>query len=274
MTKFQLPKAINDTQRVFADLCLKGGGPKGGPARTKVQKLLMDSGQSLNKTANAEMAGAIKDNPDADPWHVCFAVGLCWGHLAVLTNDFIRAAVDYLQTGAMTSLHTAAGFHYERGPDPISQSLRGGRILFSKVVLPKGLPTTLKGIGRAQERWLTPILSPERPPYIGSWNATAMFMTALFAQPSLASTLITPEVMLPPGGPIFAGLSLLHKTHVLNRAPDGSELDDAAFEPGSIYANTGLMAELLQGMSGCSLIDIHSGLYMLGTRWAESDKWF
>jgi hypothetical protein len=92
--------------------------------------------------------------------------------------------------------------------------------------------------------------------------------------PSLAATLTAPEVMLPPGGPIFAGLSLLHKTHVLSKTPDGSELDDASFEPGSIYANTGLMAELLKGMADWSLIDVHSGLYMLGTRWAESDKWF
>lgn len=247
---------------------------KGGPARTKVLELLVDSGKNLNMFAYAEMEQALKDNPDANPWHVCFAVGLCWGHLAVLSPAFIKAAVSFLETGAASSLHTASLFHYERGPDPISQSLRGGRTLFAKVVLPKTLPDTLKGVGRAQERWLAPIISSERPKYIGSWNATAMFMTALFAKPSLGATLVSPDVMLPPGGPIYAGLALLHKTHVLAKAPDGSELDDAAVEPGSIYANTALMGELLQGTSGSNLVEVHSGLYMLGTRFAGSDKWF
>lgn len=274
MNKFKLPKAINDTQRVFAELCEKGGGVKGGPARTKVVALLIDSGKNLNSFAHAEMAQALDDNPDANPWHICFSVGLCWGHLAALDPAFIKAAISFLQSGSMASLNDAASFHYERGPDPVSQSLRGGRILFSKVVLPDALPDTLLGIHRAQERWLTPIISPERPPYIGSWNATAMFMTTLFAQPKLAATLVEPDVMLPPGGPIYAALSILHKTQVLTKAPDGSELDDAAIEPGSIYANTALMADLLKGAQGASLIDIHSGLYMLGTRFAGSDKWF
>lgn len=220
---------------------------KGGPARTKVLELLIDSGKSLNIFAYEEMDQALKDNPNANPWHVCFAVGLCRGHLAVLSPDFIKTAVGFLETGAASSLHIVFLFHYERGPDPISQSLRGGRTLFAKVVLSKTLPDTLEGVGRAQERWLAPIISPERPKYIGSWNATAMFMTALFAKPSLAATIVSLNVMLPPGGPIYAGLALLHKTHFLAKAPDGSELDDAAVEPGSIYANTALMGELLQG---------------------------
>lgn len=274
MSKFQLPKAINDTQRVFAELCEKGGGVKGGPARTKVLELLIDSGKNLNKFAYAEMEHALKDNPNANPWHVCFAVGLCWGHLAELSPAFIEAAVNFFEKGDASSLNAASLFHYERGPDPISQSLRGGRVLFAKVVLPQTLPDSLKGMGRAQERWLAPIISPERPKYIGSWNATAMFLTALFANPSLAAALVSPEVMLPPSGPIYGGLALLHKTHILSKAPDGSELDDSAFEPGSIYANTALMSDLLQGTSGSNLVEIHSGLFMLGTRFAGSDKWF
>ena len=45
------PKSVNETQRVFKDLCEKGGGPKGGPARGKVQQLLKESGQALNELA-------------------------------------------------------------------------------------------------------------------------------------------------------------------------------------------------------------------------------
>lgn len=161
----------------------------------------------------------------------------------------------------------------ERGPDPIHHSLAGAYQLFQKVKLPDGLPADLKTLGRAQERWMTPIISPERPKYIGSWNATAMFMVALFAQPALAATMIEPTVMLPPGGPIFGALKLLHKAHLLMHAPSGSDLDDEAFEPGSIYENNALMAELIKGHAGWSLIDLHSGLYMIGTRYLPSNQW-
>lgn len=136
------------------------------------------------------------------------------------------------------------------------------------------MPSTLKQLERAQERWLSPILNPsERPPYIGAWNATAMFMTALFAQPALAATYVSPPPMLPPGGPIYAGLMLLHRAGFLSRPPAGSELDDASFEPGSIYENNDLFAELCKQLPDWSLIDVHSGVYMLGTRHPHSDTW-
>jgi hypothetical protein len=159
-------------------------------------------------------------------------------------------------------------FHLERGPAPIEQSLRGAHMLFSRVTLPDALPDTLERLQRVQERWLSPILRPsERPPYIGGWNATAMFMIALFAQPALARTfLMEPGPVLPSGGPTFRGLQLLHQAGVASRSPAGTELDDAAFEPGVLYENNGLFFELRKGRADWSLVDIHSGLYMLGTR--------
>ena len=93
-----------------------------------------------------------------------------------------------------------------------------------------------------------------------------MFMTALFAQPALAATQKTQKPLLPPGGPIFNGLRMLHAAKVLSRAPAGSELDDAAFEPGAIYENNQLFVELLAWQDDWCLLDVHSGLYMLGTR--------
>lgn len=170
-------------------------------------------------------------------------------------------------------LRVAAGFHLERGPEPIEQSLRGAYSLFSRVLLPEHLPDSLERLGRAQERWISPILGPDRPRYIGSWNATAMFMCALFAQPTLAAQHVKPRPVLPPGGPIFGGLHILHKSGVLLTAPEGSELDDQAFEPGALYLNNNLFVELLSGLDGWSLIDVHSGVYMLGTRDRHSNSW-
>jgi len=204
---------------------------------------------------------------DANPWYVCFAIGLSWGHLAKFEIEFTGAAVSLLSSWNDEDLRLARTYCLERGPEPIEQSLRGAYILFSRVRLPSDLPDTLERLSRAQERWLAPILNPsERPPYIGSWNSTAMFMAALFAQPALAHTLLEPPPILPPAGPTFRGLQLLHQARILSRAPAGSELDDAEFEPGILYENNALLAELRKGRSDWSLVDLHSGLYMLGTR--------
>lgn len=267
------PAPINDAQKAFRELCEKGGGPNGGPPRGKVQALLDDAGKSINEFAYEEIEEHLTALHDRNPWHVCFAVGLSWGHLAKLDQTFTEAAVNCLEGWNGSDLKTACSFHLERGPDPIHDSLSGGYQLFQKVKLPEELPNDLKKLGRAQERWLSPILSPQRPKYIGSWNATAMFMVALFAQPQLAATVLDQTVLLPPGGPIFNALKLLRKAHVLPRDPSGSELDDEAFEPGSLYENNSLMADLLKGHAGWSMLDLHSGLYMLGTRYPLSNQW-
>lgn len=272
--KFKLPSALNETQRHFEALCALGGGRDGGPARSKVQDLLHHSGSRLNELAYDEITRALHEFPDRDPWKVCFSVALCWGHIAKFDMDFLDAATRLLEHWNDDDLKVATKFHFERGPLPIAHSLQGGNVLFAKVRLPAGLPDSLSSYRRAQERWLSPIVSPERPRYIGSWNATGMFMVGLFSNPSLSSELFEPFIMLPPGGPIFNGLKILHQTHLLSRPPAGSELDDADFEPGAIYENNGLFVDILKGHSGWSLLDVHSGLYMLGTRLPGADKWF
>lgn len=272
--KAPIAKPVNDTQRVFNELCEKGGGPRGGPARTKVLELLCSSGQSLNAVATREMAEHLAAFPSANPWFICFAVGLSWGHLAKLDVGFTEAVVNVLTEWNASDLRVAQSFHLERGPEPIRQSLTGAHVLFSRVTLPESLPGNLKQVERAQERWLSPILNPtDRPPYIGAWNGTAMFMTALFAQPSLAASHVSPPPMLPPGGPIHAGLTLLHRASMLSRPPAGSDLDDAAFEPGALYENNALFGELCSQRSGWSLTDVHSAVYMLGTRHPLSGSW-
>lgn len=271
--KSLISNPVNDTQIEFNRLCNLSGGFTGGPAPTRVKELLKASGKKLNKLAYQEMEEHLEAFPTANPWHVCFAVGLAWGHLAKLELEFTEAAVGALTCLNDADLRTASSFHLERGPEPIDQSLRGAYSLFSQVLLPSTLPDSLKGLSRAQERWISPILSPNRPRYIGSWNATAMFMTALFAQPGLAATHVTVGPVLPPGGPIFAGLQILHKSGALTTAPEGNELDDQAFEPGALYLNNRLFVDILSGTDDWSLIDVHSGVYMLGTRDPKSSFW-
>jgi hypothetical protein len=271
--KNSISNPVNDAQREFNKLCELGGGFRGGPAPTRVKELLKASGKRLNELAYREMAAHLAAFPSANPWHVCFAVGLAWGHLAKLELEFTEAAVGALTQLNDADLRRASSFHLERGPEPIDQSLRGAYSLFSRVILPINLPNSLEQIGRAQERWISPILGPDRPRYIGSWNATAMFMCALFAQPKLAATHVQPRPVLPPGGPIFAGLQMLHKTGVLTNPPEGSELDDQAFEPGALYLNNNLFVEILRGLDGWSMVDVHSGVYILGTRDPHSNSW-
>src|SRR6185312_12289935 len=211
-----IPNPVNDTQRRFNELCRLGGGQRGGPARTKVQRLLHDNGAALTEMGHREITEHLAAYPDANPWHVCFAVGISWGHLALQNIDFTGAAVRLMQQWNDDDLRLARSFHTERGPNPIEQSLNGGHVLFSRVVLPPHLPDSLDGYRRAEDRWLGQIITPNRPRYIGSWNATAMFMVALFSNVGLANELIRPVVMLPPGGPIFNALNILHRHHILS----------------------------------------------------------
>lgn len=274
MSKYSPPKPINETQRRFQSLCDLGGGVKGGPARTRVQKLLRTSGRLLNELAYGEIAAALADNPMANPWHVCFAVGLAWGHLATLHPDFIKASIGCLAAWNDSDLKTARKYSIERGPDVIEDSLRGGNMLFAKVVLPSTIPTTIAGMRKAQDRWLSPILNKkERPRYIGSWNSSALFMIALFANPVLAASYRGSDIGLPPGGPIYQGLSILHKAHVVAKAPAALALDEEQFEPAAIFTNTDLLAELLRGLEDWNTLDVHSGVYLLGTRYEKSDGW-
>lgn len=265
---------VNDTQREFEKLCKLGGGKHGGPAVSKVLQLLRSSGRSLNSFAYEAMAEHMAAYPEANPWYICFSVGLCWGHLAKLDVAFTGRVVGVLTNWNDDDLAGARSFHLERGQSPIEQSLIGAHTLFKNVLLPSVLPDSLERLGKAQDRWLALILNPaKRPRYIGSWNATAMFMTALFAQPKLAATQRAPTPILPPGGPIFNGLRMLHQSGVLTRAPSGTALDDEAFEPGALYENNQLLVDLLNGLGDWCLVDVHSGVYMLGTRDPQSNTW-
>jgi hypothetical protein len=240
----------------------------------KVLDLLRSSGQRLNVWAYEAMAEQMGALPDANPWHISFAMGLSWGHLAKLDVDFTRHVCGVFENWNDYDLQAACSFFRERGPDPIRDSLAGGYALFQMVTLPSDLPSDLDQLDAAQQLWLHPISQPKtRPKYIGSWNSTAMFMAALFAQPQLAKTQRTHKPLLPPRGPVFTGLKVLHTFKVLKKTPDGSPLDDQAFELGSLYINNDLMTELLSYRKDWCLLDIHSGLYMLGTRHPASANW-
>ncbi len=264
---------INDTQTRFNALCELGGGANGGPARGPVLALLKQSGQHLNQVAYREVAEITSDNAKANPWHVCFAIGLCWGHLAQFDSDFVRAAASFIAEPNDSDLKAAKSYRMERGPEPIEQSLRGAHMLFDKVSFPEALPGDLQKIYKLQQRWFGPLSGKEKPPYIGDWNATAMFMVALFAQPALAATQQSIGPLLPPGGPIDRALAILKQAGIVKHPPSGSELDDGTFESGRILESNALFEEIRKGMPDWSLIDVHSGLYMLGSKHQMSGRW-
>jgi hypothetical protein len=266
-------KPVNKAQEEFKKLCELGGGPKGGPARGRVQETLKSYGKKLNDLAYKEVKLHLGEFADRNPWHVCYAVGLSWGHLARLDLNFTDAATLALKDLKEADVKAASKFCLERGPAPIDQSLRGGHLLFNTVMLPTAIPDSLAGLKKAQDVWINPLTKDAtRPKYVGVWNGTAMFMVALFAQPELAKVLIKNDVQLPTGGPIQAGLSLLHQAHFLKNPPS-PKVDDSAFDLGRVAIDNGSFVEILAGLGGWSLLDVHSGVYLLGTRTPLSDEW-
>lgn len=263
----------NKVQHRFQELCDKGGGPHGGPPRGQVQLLLKEAGQSLNEFGFDETATHLQHFADRNPWHVCFAVGLAWGHLAQLKLEMTGAVVEFLESGDGIWLDEATNFCLERGPDAIRRPLASAYEVFQTTRLPQSLPNSLDRIRSAQDRWLGKVLGPPRAPYIGSWNSTAMFMVSLFAQPDLARTMKEPVFMLPPGGPIFTALRVLNTVHVLPEPPDGNDMDEGGWEPGVLFNNNALMHKLIPGPHDMNMIDLHSGLYMLGTKYPFADQW-
>lgn len=263
----------NQVQLRFKELCEKGGGPGGGPARGQVQLLLKEAGRSLNDFGFDETAQHLNAFADRNPWHVCFAVSLAWGHLAQLDLEMTEAVVEFLESYDGAWLDRAGSFCMERGPEAIRRPLANAYQAFQSTRLPAALPDTLEKMRDAENRWLGKVLGPPRIPYIGSWNSTAMFMVALFAQPDLARSMKDVVVVLPPGGPIFTALKVLHSVKMLPTGPDGDDMDDGGWEPGVLYNNNDLMHQLVPGPHDLNMIDLHSGLYMLGTKYPFADQW-
>lgn len=263
--KAPISNPLNPVQKHFNQICEEGGGPGGGPTRDKVVNLLHYAGTTTNGAEYGEIAKHMTEFEDRNPWHVCFVLGLPWGHFAKWDLDFTDAATRCLANWNDTDLKTAKSLYGYKGPDVIEYALRGGYMMFETVRLPEELPADLDALAKVQQRWFGRVLAPDRPAYIGAWNATAMFMMAIFAQPSLAEKLTDRTVLLPPSGAVNVGLSRLHHAKFINEGPDGSSLDDAAFEPGVLYKNNELFERVRRGRDDWSLLDVHSGLYILGT---------
>ena len=265
---------VNEYQQRFNAICEEGGGPKNGPTRGKVQALLKDAGQALNAYAYSEIAAALSQLPDANPWHVCFAMGLCWGEMATIDETFFEAAVGAIEQWNDEDRKTARRFCTQKGRDLIEGSLRSAYGLFRDVTrFPEDLPQDLDALNKAQGRWFRSI-EKLQPSWIGPWNSTALFMVALFARPNLAATMTTIGPILPPGGPIHRALNLLHDAGTTQLPAQSLEDDDRFSALAAATADNGTMQDLLRGMSGCSMIDMHSGLYMIGTRDRRSANLF
>lgn len=263
---------VNAMQEAFNDLCLKGGGQKGGPARSSVQAIIRYYGQKLNESANDQMIEALDWVPDANPWAVAFAMGLCWGTIAKHEETFFRAAVGAIEYWNDEDRRTAVRFHLEKGTELLEKSLLGANLLLAETKLAGELPDSLEGLGKAQDRWLR-ALNKLQPAYIGPWNALALFMSALFAQPALAVSMREARPLLPPGGPITHGLHLLHRAHLIGEPPNTEHDDEKSAAISAAVIDNALMASLLQGLPDCSMVDVHTGIYLLGTRDRRSRNW-
>lgn len=264
---------LNGLQERFNELCRFREGKPTSQFRSEIQDLLLWGGVELNKLAFGETERFLDELSNRNPWHVCFAIGMAWGHLARLESAFVRAASDVLGDWNGEDLTEAMGYPIERGPEVIHNTLAGARLVFEAVPPPDALPSDLPRIAAYQNRWFVPITGRNRVPYIGPWNATAMFMACLFARPTLAHSMTDVVVLLPPNGPVRRALELLYRVKLLSRLPESQELDDEGPRLAAIFDDNVLMRELVPGCEGLNMIDLHSGLYLLGTRYKRSREW-
>ena len=265
---------LNECQRQFNELCKKGGGRKGGPARTKVQQLVRDEGKLLNQSAYDEVSHALTVASASNPWHVLFAIGLCWGEMARYSDKYLLAAVAAIASWNDMDRAEATKHYTQKGHELLEGSLRSASVVFEKLgTTLSAIPETIEEHNKLQGRWFTR-LNALNPSYIGPWNATALFMVALFARPKLAQTMKTLGPVLPSGGPISRALNLLYQVGVTNHPAQALEDDVRLSALAGATADNGTMQELIVGMSDCSMVDMHSGLYMLGSRDPRSATYF
>lgn len=260
-------KPINPTQHEYNELCRKGGGIKSGPARSRVLALLQASGAKINEGAHAELKSHLDAVGPGNPWYVFYALGLSWGHIAKHSEEFTAAAAAYLDHGAPSDLARAQEFYTERGREPIKNSLESGRILLQAATfIPVGVPSEIGQLADIQRKWNPLCFGPRKIPWIGKWNGTSMFLVALLSSPALWKMLKDGTVLLPSGGPISTGLELMHAAHLISARPDRLEPENNQDKLGSLSLDNGLMWELHKGLPSSNMVDIHSGLYELGTR--------
>jgi hypothetical protein len=265
---------LNECQRQFNELCKKGGGRNGGPARTKVQQLLRDEGKLLNGHAYDEVASALDVAARYNPWYIFFALGLCWGEMARYSDRYLLAAVGAIESWNDQDRGEATKHYTQKGHDLLEGSLRSASVVFEQIGSALiTVPDSVQGYDKLQEKWFRR-LHLLTPPYVGPWNATALFMVALFAQPDLAKSMKTMRPILPSGGPISRALSLIHQVGVTNHPAQTLQDDYGLGGLAGATADNGTMQELIIGLSDCSMVDMHSGLYMLGSRDPKSDMYF
>jgi hypothetical protein len=228
----------------------------------------------LNSNAYSEVASALNTGDECNPWHVFFALGLCWGEMARYSDRYLLAAVGAISSWNDADRGEATKHCTQKGHELLEGSLRSASVVFDQIgTALSTIPETLEEHNKLQGRWFRR-LNALNPSYIGPWNATALFMVALFARPTLAKTMRTLGPILPSGGPISRALNLLYQVGVTNHGAQSLE-DDVRFSAlAGATADNGTMQELIVGMGDCSMVDMHSGLYMLGSRDPRSDSYF
>lgn len=261
-----ISKPLNRIQRDWNALVHDASAENRKIGRSELHRLLITKSRPHTDFAINEMQSQLGELHKYNPWHVLYALGLAWGHFASLDIGFTSEAVEAIATGSPTATAAACKYHLERGPDGIERSLRGARQLFALVPPPATIPDNIRSLARLQQRFYGPSLRAETRPYgVGGWNATALILMALFARPDLADQLKSSDILMPPSGTISAALALLHRASLVSQRPLET-LSEDAFDAAATAANTVLMVEVVSGLTSGSIVEVHNGLWLLGTR--------
>ena len=252
----------NKWKQRYNELC----GTSGKPPRSHVVELLCEAGRWFNEDVlETEVQATFEEFNSSNPWHLSFVVGVAWGQYAKKKTSFYEPALKWLSGRDENALSQAKTENKRSEADALGQCLRSGFRIFETMNLPDTIPTSLDELQQLQLKWIDRVPKLGLP-QIGDWNFSALFMVMLFDESSRWKQLMDTTILLPLGGPVGNFLHTLVADDVIDEGPWSKRAVEEKIDPGKLFLCQKVMEDLLGGREDRSLVDIHSGLYVMGAK--------
>lgn len=235
--------------------------------------LLLDAGGDLNANGARQLQEYLTGIPFEDLHIGWFVAGIAWGRDAEDSREFVLSAVQAIKSSKPKDHKRAMRFALAGRHRRLENLLRAGR----QIVLQERHPCPISAIeelNEYQQRLFKALQLLPDVQGIGNWNLGAMFFCAALSDPQWRVEMNKARPRLPMSAPIFHSMEQLYSLRVLSRQPNYNPWrpKDSSY-PEALYSNNALLEELCQKLGTSRILDIHSGLYLLGTRNVDANSW-